>query len=478
MIPGQYSYLNEQIEMDNPMTKPTESSLDQVRGPDIAYIMKGYPRLSDVFINNEIYLLESMGLTLHIFSAKKPAGEKIHSVVNNIRAIVTYLPEVTSISATSLFSWLRTNLPRFVSSHLYLCRLHPRSYIKTLFDAVGMSFKYRQTFFSTPKKVFFQEFLQAGYIAQQVLESGRIGHLHGHFCHGSTTITMFVSQLSGIPFSFTAHAKDIYLQKLNPSDLLSTKIRRARFVVTCTSANSRYLKSICPDVSSIHTIYHGLDTTLFTPALPRHDHAVPLLLSVGRFVEKKGFSYLVQACRTLKDRGYAFQCRLVGEADEHTDLIKQLIIELSLQDTVFVDGPVTQEELRQIYNECRVFALPCQVLENGDRDGIPNVLVEAMAMEIPVVSTDISGIPELIEHRLDGLLVPQRDASALAGALEELLKEPSLRRQLGQNGRDKVRRLFDNKKTTLSLRKLFASCLETQRGRGADEHHTDINHAA
>ena len=447
--------------MDTPMTKQPESPLAQVHGPEIGYIMKGYPRLTDVFINNEVYLLERMGLTLHIFSAKKPVGDKVHSVVQHIHAIVTYLPEVTSISSTNFILWLCHNLPTFLRSQLYLLRFNSVSYINTLLEALGMSFKYRATLWSTPKKIFFQEFLQAGYIARHVLESGRIGHLHGHFCHGSTTITMFVSQLTGIPFSFTAHAKDIYLQKLNPSDLLPTKIRRAQFVVTCTAANSTYLKSLCPDVSSIHTIYHGLDTTIFTPAVRHNDHkTVPFILSVGRFVEKKGFSYLVQACRILKDRGYAFQCRLIGEADDQTDHIKQLVRELTLEDTVFLDGPVTQEELTQIYKECTIFALPCQILANGDRDGIPNVLVEAMAMEIPVVSTDISGIPELIEHRLDGLLVPQKDAAALAGALEELLRDPSLCRQLGQNGRDKVRRLFDNAKTTLSLRKLFASCLE------------------
>jgi glycosyltransferase involved in cell wall biosynthesis len=463
------------------MTTHTESPLvDQAHGSDIGYIMKGYPRLTDVFINNEIYLLESMGLALQIFSAKKPAGEKIHSVVNNIQAPVTYLPEVTSISTNNFLLWLCQNLPHFISSQLYLCRAHFRSYIHTMREAVGMSFKYRTTFFSTPRKIFLQEFLQAGYIARQVLESGRIRHLHGHFCHGSTTITMFVSQLTGIPFSFTAHAKDIYLQKLNPSDLLSIKIRRAQFVVTCTEANSRYLKSVCPDVSTIHTIYHGLDTTSFTPAVHQHDddNTVPVILSVGRFVEKKGFSYLVQACRILKDRGYAFQCRLLGEADDQTDLIKQLIGELTLEDTVFLDDPVTQEELTQIYRNCAIFALPCQILDNGDRDGIPNVLVEAMAMEIPVVSTDISGIPELIEHRVDGLLVPQKDASALAGALEELLRESRLRSELGKHGRDKVRRLFDNKATTLELRKLFASCLEKTRQRGADERDADVTHAA
>ena len=457
--------VKEQIEMDKPVTKQAEAPLDQAHGPEIGYIMKGYPRLTDVFINNEIYLLESMGLRLHIFSAKKPRGEKIHAVVTDIQATVTYLPEVSSISGTNLLLWLFHNVPQFVPSHLYVCRLHPGRYIRAFLQAVAMSFRYRSTAFWPPKKVLIQEFLQAGYIAQRVLESGRIGHLHGHFCHGSTTITMFVSRLSGIPFSFTAHAKDIYLQKLNPSDLLATKIRQAQFVVTCTEANHTYLKSVCPDVSSIHTIYHGLDTSIFTPAVHHSDdHTIPLILSVGRFVEKKGFACLVQACRILKDRGYAFQCRLLGEADDQTDRIKQLISELTLENTVFLDGPVTQEELIHIYRECTIFALPCQILDNGDRDGIPNVLVEAMAMEIPVVSTDISGIPELIEHRIDGLLVPQKDASALAAALEELLKDPSFRRRLGQSGRDKVQRLFDNKKTTLLLKKLFASCLENTEG--------------
>jgi len=437
--------------------------------PEIGYIMKGYPRLSEVFINNEIFVLESMGSTLQIFSAKKPPCEKRHSIIGNIHATVTYLPEVTSISAQPFILWLYRNLPQFLGSHFHVCRADARRYLTTLFAAVRMSVKYRSTFVSFPKKVILQEFLQAGYIARLLLESGRVGHLHGHFCHGSTTITMFVSQLTGIPFSFTAHAKDIYLQKLNPSDLLPVKMRRAQFVVTCTEANRTYLRSLCPELSSIHTIYHGLDTTQFAPEPDHADgNGVPLLLSVGRFVEKKGFSYLVQACRMLKDRGCVFRCRLIGETDDQTEPIRHLIRGLALEDTVSLDGPVTQEELTRIYKECAIFALPCQVLENGDRDGIPNVLVEAMAMAIPVVSTDISGIPELIEHRLEGLLVPQRDASALAGAIEELLRNQSLRSELGKNGRDKVRRVFDNRKTTVLLKSLFASSLA--RNNGAQPH--------
>jgi glycosyltransferase involved in cell wall biosynthesis len=430
--------------------------------PEIAYIMKGFPRVSEVFISNEISLLERLGLSLRIFAIKGLSEKKVHGVVENIRAEVTYLPEDASVEDSKFSVWLRANLPQFIGSHVKLFVKRPLTYMCTLWQAFRFSLKYRSSFFPTFKKAFFKDFLRAGYIALKVVESGRIGHLHGHFCHGSTTITLFVSQLTGVPFSFTAHAKDIYLPKLNPGDLLQTKIRKAQFVATCTDANRVHLQSLCTEVPSIHTIYHGLDTTLFTPAEPQdEEQKIPTILAVGRFVEKKGFPYLIQACHLLKQQGYAFRCRMVGEADEQTELIKQLIKELQLDETVSLHGAVTQEQLRQIYRECAIFALPCRIVNNGDRDGIPNVLVEAMAMEIPVVSTTVSGIPELIEHQVDGLLIPPQDVAALATALETLLRDPALRTQLGKNARDKVCRRFDSMKTTVALKSLFESCLDT-----------------
>ncbi|MFQ5682642.1 MAG: glycosyltransferase family 4 protein [Candidatus Binatia bacterium] len=428
---------------------------------EIAYIMKGYPRLSDVFINNEIYQLECMGLKIRIFSVIRPESVKSHAIVGRIKAVVTYLPSVTSLTGTNFLTWLAVNLPQFCRGHVQLFRLRPYAYLQTLLYCLNMSLKYRSGFW--PAKKFLRDFLLAGHIALKVLEAGEISHLHGHFCHGSTTITMFVSQLSGIPFSFTAHAKDIYLPTLNPGNLLQTKIRKARFVVTCTIVNKEYLESLCPEIQSIYTVYHGLDTIRFSPAHYRGaGKKMPSILSVGRFVEKKGFPYLLQACHLLKQKGYAFQCRIIGEADEQTDLIRQLISELGLERTVSVEGPVTQEELASIYKESIIFALPCQIVENGDRDGIPNVLMEAMAMAVPVVSTNISGIPELVEHRSDGLLVPQKNANALAGAIEELLKNPDLRRRLGMAAHEKIRRSFDATKTTLLLKDLFLPYLRAR----------------
>ncbi len=431
--------------------------------PTVAYILKGYPRISETFIINEIYLLEQMGISLRIFSVKQPNEKKSHAVVDKIKASVTYLPKTESITEGHFGLWLARHLPRFMKSHLRLLRRRPRAWMRTLFYAIfGLSFQVFLKNGARFKKSFIKEFLQAGTIADQILAEGNIGHLHGHFCHGSTTITMLASYMTGIPFSFTAHAKDIYLPKLNPNGLLQTKIADAQFVTTCTDSNRQYLEQLYPNGAPIHTIYHGLDTTLFTPPADRGDESVPTILSVGRFVEKKGFPYLVEACRLLKKRGHQFRCRIVGQSDEQTDLVKEMIREGRLEEVVQVESGVTQETLREIYTEAAIFALPCFVVDNGDRDGIPNVLAEAMAMELPIVSTDISGIPELVESGVNGLLVSQKNALALADALECLLIDATLRRRLGQAARETIIDVFDSWQTTVALRDLFNAQLDKQ----------------
>ncbi|HWQ31547.1 MAG TPA: glycosyltransferase family 4 protein [Blastocatellia bacterium] len=426
---------------------------------EVGYILKAFLRTSETFITNEIALLESAGVRLSIFSIKRLEGQQQHGAGSRIEARVTYLPEAAPLDERNFLVWLRENLPRFIGSHLRLCRLRPRAYFQTLAEALWMCVKYRDRRLALPRKVFLKEFLQAGFIALKVLESGRIRHLHAHFCHGVTTVAMFASRLCGLPFSFTAHAKDIYQRDLNPGDLLTIKMRRARFVVTCTGANKVHLDRLRPQHTPLHTIYHGLDLSLFTPAAERPQQAVPVILSVGRMVEKKGFTYLIEACRMLKERGCDFKCRIVGGADKFTEVIKARISELKLDETVTLHPAVTQEELRHVYAQSTIFALPCQVLENGDRDGIPNVLVEAMAMKLPVVSTAISGIPELIADRRTGLLVPQKDAEALADAFEELLADAQLRERLGAAAREQVIRCFDAQENIRTLKALFDGCL-------------------
>lgn len=416
---------------------------------EIGYILKGFARTSETFITNEIHLLEKLGLKLSIFSLIKLEGQKQHAVVDAIQASVTYLPPLSSLTEESLWQWLNNNFGHFSVTHSTLFKSRPFAYLQTLLFALKLSLKHRE-------KQFIKEFLQAGFIAQKALASGRIRHLHAHFAHTSTTVAMLASQLSGLPFSFTAHAKDIYLSALNPGDLLNLKLRRAKFIATCTKANEQHLRAVEPHSAPIYTIYHGLDTKQFAP-LEKAPSSTPIVLSVGRFVEKKGYRYLVEACRILKQQRLKFECHIVGGGD--TEPTKALIQQSQLEDTVIIHSAVTQEELRQIYKSATVFALACQIIESGDRDGIPNVLAEAMAMELPVVSTDISGIPEIVDHRVDGLLVPQKNAVALAEVIAELLHDPALQRRLGQAAREKICRIFDAQVTVKELYQLLQDCL-------------------
>ncbi|WP_020482008.1 glycosyltransferase [Methylomonas sp. MK1] len=430
----------------------------------VAYILKGFPRTSETFITNEIHLLETLGLELSIFSIKQLEGQKHHAVVDAIRAPVTYLPQASDLTGHSFLTWLSENLPKFAPSHGRLLLKRPVAYLGGLLECLGMSLKYRSGRLEWPRTVFIKEFLQAGYIAEAVLQNPAIRHLHAHFCHGATTIVMLASRISGLPFSFTAHAKDIYLKELNPGDLLQIKMRRAKFAVTCTGANQEHLDACKGSNIDVHRIYHGLDTDLFVPE-PRKQalsEQIPTILSVGRLVEKKGFDYLVRACAILRDRGVRFNCRIVGGADKYAQVIQQLISDLDLQDIVSLPGAVTQEELRGIYQQGSVFALPCLVVDNGDRDGIPNVLVEAMAMEMPVISSDISGIPELIQDQVNGLLVPEKNAQAMADAIQSLLDDQALRLRLGQAARQTVCRDFNSRHTTVALKNLFDACLQGQ----------------
>jgi len=426
----------------------------------IGYILKSYPRMSETFIANEIYLLERLGLKLRLFSILDLSDPQRHAVVDATRAPVNYLPQLTPLSATSFGAWLRLNAPKFFGGHWRLLKARPGSYARVLLAALGLAFKHRLGSWRRPETGFIKEFLQAGHIAQQVLATGSIRHLHAHFCHSATTVAMFTSQLCGLPFSFTAHAKDIYVRALNPGDLLQVKLRAAKFILTCAKVNQTYLSDLGVKNKPIYNIYHGLDTRQFAPrATPMGEAATPVILAVGRLVEKKGFPYLIEACRLLKDRGYQFQCQIVGGAGPCAQQVAALIRELGLEDTVMIRPAVTQEELLHVYRQATVFTLPCQIAENNDRDGIPNVLVEAMAVGLPVVSTNISGIPELIEHGVSGLLAPQRDARALAGAIAELLDAPALRKRLGEAAREKVCRLFDSELNVLALHRLFVDCL-------------------
>ncbi|HCK83493.1 MAG TPA: hypothetical protein DHW63_02935, partial [Hyphomonadaceae bacterium] len=381
--------------------------------PITAYILKGFPRLSESFISNEIRILESMGASIDIY-AIKPGDELGAAALSEIRAPITYLPPMTSISGVRLERWLFENLPAYFSACASLALQAPRAFFATAARAIAMTRAYGEAKSGALRKVFIKEFLQAAYIAAHIRKRGQTRHLHGHFCHGATTVTQFVSELCGVPYSFTAHAKDIYEAKHNPGDLLPRKLAGARFAVTCTEANRAHLLEKGCECGGLHTIYHGLDTELFSPRVGVRDGGgPPTVLSVGRFVEKKGFLDLIEACSILRQRGVAFRCRIVGEEGEASAAMRALIAREGLEEIVALSPPAPQRALRGIYAEADIFALPCRITASGDRDGIPNVLAEAMAMELPLVTTDVSGILELVSDGVNGMVVKPGDAAAL-----------------------------------------------------------------
>ncbi len=435
----------------------------------VAYVMNGFPRLSETFIAHEIHQLERLGMAFRLFSIKRENEPLVHPVIAAIRSPLTYLPKATALTGAALWPWLRENLPAFRAAHGRLLRRHPLRWLGAAGSALALALRHRGPDASGQqrlRKVFIKEFLQAGAIADEVLRAGDVGHLHGHFCHGVATIAWFASRMSGIPFSFTAHAKDIYQAELNPGRLLERKMGAARFVATCTCANAQVLRARHPRPCDVHAVYHGLDTDAFAPV--REPGAaelgdVPTILSVGRFVEKKGFDHLVRACARLRDDGVGFRCLIVGEPGGALESIRALIDACGLAERVQLRSAVTQDELRRIYAQASVFALPCQVTEDGDRDGFPNVLAEAMAMGVAVVSTRISGIPEFIDDGVNGLLIEPRDPQALAHALRRILDDGELRSHLARAGRERICERFDSRQTTLALRDLFARQLATER---------------
>jgi glycosyltransferase involved in cell wall biosynthesis len=295
-------------------------------------------------------------------------------------------------------------------------------------------------------------FAEGGYAAH-LLRKESINHLHAHFADRAATVALVAGRLLGIPYSLGIHAgEDIFVHPV----LLPEKFSEAKFIISCTQYNLDYLKQLgLPDLDKkAICIHHGLDIQKYPPA--SQQHKPPMLLSVGRLVEKKGLEYLIKACRQLKDEGREFVCHIVGPGHERQKL-ETLAAELGLQDTVKFLGALPHDQVVHEYDQATIFALPCIQGNDGSLDGIPNVIPEAMAMQLPVVSTPVSAIPELVENQVNGLLVPPRDEKALAAALACLLDDPSLRARLGETGRQTVTERFNVEQNVHAVYQVFAT---------------------
>ncbi|MGH7596194.1 MAG: glycosyltransferase [bacterium] len=414
--------------------------MNQTPDKVIAFILKGYPRLSETFIVNEILLLEALGYKLHIFALRDPGEAKVHESVRQVRAAVTYIPD---------YFW--RFFFSFLIANVRVCRRRPRLYWQALRFAVLHSLSLRS--FATIKR-----FVQAAYLVEKGLPGAgaTVVHLHAHFSHDPTTVAYFAGWLAELGYSFSAHAKDIYLED---QDFLREKLWRAKFAVTCTDFNRDYLLHLAGNDTAVFRSYHGVDFKTFKPAPTKpSNNLCPVILSIGRLVPKKGFPDLLRALHQLRREGRQFRCYIIGAGPMRHEL-ENLAARLDLRYWVKLLPPMSQTELLAHYRQADLFVLPCEVQNDGDRDGIPNVLVEAMAMEIPVVSTAVSGIPELIENGSNGLLVAEKDPSALAGAISTLLCDHEMARRFATAARAKVERDFDVTRNVKKIGKLLRAAL-------------------
>ena len=383
----------------------------------IGYIVKAWPRLSETFILNEIISLEQRGVRIRIFSVKEPDAGPAHSKVAQVRAEVTYLA-----------FW--PNWKRTIPANFRLFFRQPVRYLRVLLEATKANV-IRHHRFAVP-----WHFLEAAYLTD-ILCRSPVDHLHAHFASTPSLVALFTHRLSGIPYTFTAHAKDIYV---TDPDVFRAKLEEARAVVTCTEYNRSYLTEQFGRLADhkVHCIYHGLDISQFKFTLSRKDESSePVILSVARLVEKKGLEDLITAADTLRRRGLAFKVEIIGSGPLR-DSLKAQAQRLGLADRLRLAGAQAHDLVCLAYRRASVFVLPCVVASNGDRDGIPNVLLEAMASGVPVVSTPVSGIPELIESGVNGLLVSPRDAKGLADAIERLLASRELSERLACAARKKL----------------------------------------
>lgn len=407
----------------------------------LGMVLKGYPRISETFISNEIKLLEEMGFAIHIYSMRAPRESFSHDSIKEIKAKVTYLP--------SSMVW---GLPALLWYNIRLFARMPKRYVECVRLMLSR-------FKLAPKKhTWIKHMLQAGYIMQKsVIDDGvDVAHFHGHFAHTPTTVTMYAAKLANVPFSFTAHAKDIYTQ--DPRRIRD-KIDLAKFVVTCTKYNEDHLSRISGNGKPIHCVYHGINLDLFAmngrSPVARSPYRI---LTVARFVEKKGLDTVLHALARLKDEGMHFRYTLVGEGKaKFNKKIRKLVHDLGLEDVTDMPGTITHEEVIRMLGVADCFTLGCREAEDGDRDGIPNVVAEAMATGVPVAATDVSGVPELVAHEQTGLLCPANDVAAMAAMLKRILTDQPLRSKVIPAAREKVHAVFDNKALIRDLGAIYKS---------------------
>ncbi|MBB3462576.1 glycosyltransferase family 4 protein [Rhizobium sp. BK377] len=401
----------------------------------ILVVLKGYPRLSETFIAQELLGLEKAGFDLTLISMRRPTDKKRHPVHDEIKAPIVYLPE-----------YLHEEPVRVLKG------------VFSGFSKPGFSALMKRFFSDLPRDISrnrFRRLGQALVLAREWPDKGE--WLHAHFIHTPASVTEYASILTGTPWTCSAHAKDIWT---SPDWDIGQKLKNARWAVTCTRAGYEHMKTLTDRKDAVHLSYHGLDLARFGHFAGEHssrngsDPTDPaFILSVGRAVEKKGYDILLRALALLpKELNWRMDHIGGGEA---LSTLKKIAAELGLAERITWKGALAQEDVLDHYRRADLFALACRIAANGDRDGLPNVLVEASSQRLACLSTNVSGVPELLSDGENGLVVPAEDPAALAKALETAIRDPDLRKRLGDAAEERVRGHFDYHSSIRQLSALF-----------------------
>lgn len=405
-----------------------------VRAPvRVAYVMSRFPKITETFILYEILELERSGVAVEIFPLLREKAKVLHPEAARLMPRVRFLPFLSGA---------------ILAAHLRLLRRAPRRYFATLAEVLWGTRKSLNFLVGAlgiwPKSVA---------MAEQMRRL-RVTHLHAHFASHPALAALIVHRLAGIPFSFTAHGSDIHVDQT----MIGAKLREARFAVTVCQYNIDFLAECCGDWvrDKLRVLHCGTDPEVFTTDDTPTPAGKPLsILCVGALREVKGHRFLIDACARLRSMGFSLRCRLIGEGELQRDLQRQ-IHRLGLWEQVHLLGARPRAEVSAEMRAADVVVLPSILGSRGDREGIPVALMEAMASGKPVVSSRQSGIPELVDDGVTGLLCPPGDAAALAEALAVLAADPDLRRRMGAAGRRRILQDFDMRASARVLAAMLA----------------------
>jgi glycosyltransferase involved in cell wall biosynthesis len=405
----------------------------------IAVVLKGYPRLSETFVAQELHALERRGFSLALFSLRRPTDRTTHPLHAHIGASVTYLPEYLHEGPLRVLrAWRKARrLPGY------------RSALAT----------WRKDLWRDPTRSRARRFGQALVLACE-LPAG-VAHVHAHFLHTPASVARYAATMRGLGWSVSAHAKDIWT---TPAWEKREKLASCAWATTCTASNAEHLRELAPAAQAVDLVYHGIDIARFPPpscARPVVDGRDPgspvTLLAVGRAVEKKGFDDLLRALALVPPDAH-WQLLHIGDGGG-LPMLGQLARALRIDDRIRWLGAQAHTTVLDAYRAADIFVLPSRIAADGDRDGLPNVLLEAQSQRVACVSTPVSGIPELIVDGVTGLLVPPRAPDELARVLSQLIGDPQLRRSLGDAGFVRTTTLFSLESGADRLAARFAGCV-------------------